>query len=444
MYDVIIIGAGPGGYIAAERAGAKGMKVLVIERGELGGVCLNEGCIPTKTLLNSAKRFEHARGSRQFGVHGEDVYFSMEEAQAWKAKVIETQRKGVAYLMKKYAVEIVSGEGRIVDRGRVAVGSQEYSAGKIIIATGSSPFIPPIPGAEGKQVLTSTEMLKLADVPESLTVIGGGVIGMEFASLCSMLGTEVHVVEMLDEIVPFMEPELAKMMRRGMKGITFHLGAKVTGIDGGTVSFERRGKEEQVTSDIILMAVGRKPNTEGLGLKELGIAVSKAGIAVNDMFQTSVPGIYAIGDVTGRSMFAHAASRMGEAVVAIIAGDMDSVNFEAVPWAVYTNPEAAGCGLTESQAAAEGYDVVTAKVQMRVNGRYLAEHGMGSGLCKVVADRESRELLGVHMVGGVCSEVIYGAAVCMQNGVTVDEIARSIFPHPSVSEVLRDAVMQLG
>lgn len=443
MYDLIIIGAGPGGYTAAERAGARGLKVLLIEKSELGGVCLNEGCIPAKTLLGTAKRIEHAEKSAMFGVHSENVFYNLEEAQTWKTQVIETQRKGIGFLMKKYGVEVIKGAARFSGKQTVEVAGTVYEAKKFIIATGSVPVVLPVPGAEDGKVVTSTELLEIRQVPQSLTIIGGGVIGMEFASLFSMLGTEVNVIEMLPEIIPIMEPELAKQMRRAMKSINFHLSAIVTGIENGTVVFEQKGVNKRIDSDLVLMAVGRKPNIEGLGLEEIGVAVTKQGIAVNDLFQTSVPGIYAIGDVTGKSMFAHAASRMGEAVIEIMSGNMDIINFDIIPWAVYTQPEAAGCGFTEAAAKNEGYDCVVTSIPMRVNGRFLAEYGMEPGQCKIVVDQDTRELLGIQLVGGVCSEIIYGAALCMQNGITIEEICSTVFPHPSVSEIIRDAALQI-
>jgi len=444
MYDLIIIGSGPGGYIAAECAGRKGKKVLLIEKSELGGVCLNEGCIPTKTLLNSAKRYNHAVHSKKFGVHTDSAEFKMNEAQAWKRNVIGTQRKGVAFLMKQNGVEILKGEAAFKDAKTIVVDDVEYQAKKIIIATGSIPAIPPIPGCDGTNVVTSTEILSLEKIPERLVVIGGGVIGMEFASLYHMLGSEVHVIEMLPEILPFMEPEHGKNMRRAMKGINFHLSSRVEEITSEKVRFFTGSEEINIDVDLILMAAGRKPNIEGLCLKNAGVAVNGTGIAVNEYFQTSVPGIYAIGDITGLSMFAHSASRMGEAVINVIDGNLDELNYDAVPWAVYTNPEAAGCGLTEAAAKNAGYDPVSVQVQMRINGRFLAENGNSPGLCKVIADKETGLLLGVQLLGGVCSEMIYGASVFINNEITVEEIRSSIFPHPSVSEVIREALLQMN
>lgn len=444
-YDIIIIGAGPGGYVAAERAGAQGKRTLLVEKANLGGVCLNEGCIPTKTLLNSAKHYEHSIHSESIGLTVQGASFDLAAAMAWKEKVIDTNRKGIAFLMKKYNVDVIEGAAAFIDRKTVQVGETAYTAGDIIIATGSLPAIPPIPGADGERVVTSTELLSISTMPEKLVVVGGGVIGLEFASFFSMLDVEVHVVEMLDDVVPFMEPELAKNLRRAMKAVTFHLGAKVTSIDAdGTVHFEEKGKARELPADLVLMAVGRKPNTEGLNLEAAGVKTSRGTILVNDMLQTSAPGIWAIGDVIGKSLFAHSASRMGEVVINRICGGVDEVNWNAIPWAVYTWPEAAACGMNEAQAKEAGYDVITSTLQMRINARYLAENGNLPGVVKVVADKEDGTILGIHMLGGVCSEMVHSAALIMTNGMGIEDVKRTVFPHPSVSEVIREAVLALG
>ena len=443
MYDIIIIGAGPGGYIAAKEAGIKGKKVLLIERGELGGVCLNEGCIPTKTLLNSAKRYDHAVNSAGYGVHVDSAEFNINEAREWKEKVIKIQRKGIAFLMEQSRVDVIRGEACFENSKRVLVDGKPYEGQSVIIATGSSPLVPPIPGIDNPHVVTSSGMLDLSDIPEKIVVIGGGVIGIEFASFCHMIGREVHVIEMMPEILPFMEPELCRVMRRGMKGINFHLDCRVTEITPQQVICQKKGQSFTLEAGLVLAAAGRKPNIEGLELERAGVRSSKTGIFVNDLFQTSAPGVYAIGDVIGKSMFAHSASRMGEAVVSIIDGTIENIDFNFIPWSVYSSPEAAGCGYTEETAANEGFDVVTAQVSMRSNGRFLAEYGPAPGVCKVVADQKSRELLGVHLAGGICSEMIYGVSVILHSGLTIDEICKSVFPHPSVSEVLREALLSL-
>ena len=365
MYDLIVLGAGPGGYVAAERAGENGKSVLLIEKSEIGGVCLNEGCIPTKTLLNSAKLYAHAFDSSMFGVHTDNASFNLAEAQAWKKKVVSTNQKGILYLMDKYGVELIKGTGVFNSDGSIQVGENSYSGKDIIIATGSSPFMPPIPGADSKAVLDSTELLEISKIPASLVVIGGGVIGLEFASFFSMLGVKVDIIEMMDEIAPFMEAEFAKTMRRAMKKVKFHLGAKVESISTNTVHFVKKGKELEIDADIILMAVGRKPNLSGIGLETLGIEMSRAGIVVDEKMATSRKNVYAIGDVIGKSLFAHSASRMAEVVVHNICGKEDSLDYDIVPWAVYTQPEAASCGLTEAEAVKRGINIQTATLQMR-------------------------------------------------------------------------------
>jgi len=443
MYDLIVIGAGPGGYVAAERAAAEGQKVLLVEKEHLGGVCTNWGCIPTKTLLNSAKLYKHGKEAEAFGVNFENATFDLKAAMKWKQEVIETMRNGIAFQMKRHKVEVISGEAKLAPDNSVSVAGTRYQGKNIIIATGSSPVVPPIPGADGNEVVTSTEILEIDKLPKSLAVIGGGVIGVEFASFFSSLDVEVHVIEMMPEIIPFMDNELAKILRRSMKGVAFHLDSRVTSIDKGTVTFSVKDKEEKVKADMVLMAVGRKPNIAGLDAETVGLDVGKKGIKVNEKMQTNLPGVYAIGDVTGESLLAHSASRMGEVAVNTILGKRDLMRYHAVPWALYSLPEAAGCGLTEEQAKAEGIQVKTGKWQMRANGRFFAEHGKENGLCKVIVDAETEAILGVHMLGGICSEMIFGAAMAIEAELRVQELKEIIFPHPTVSEVIKDALWEI-
>ncbi len=439
MYDIIIIGAGPGGYVAAERAGKMGKSVLIVEKDQLGGVCLNRGCIPTKTLLNSGKLYKQAKNSAPYGVHAGNVSFNWEEAMSWKNEVVKTQRNGVSFLMNENKVEVLKGFAELLEGKKVSVNGKIYEGDSIIISTGSAPFIPSVPGADGANVLTSDEILDLEKLPESLAVIGGGVIGMEFASLFSNLGIKVDVVEMMEEILPMMDKGHARVMRREMKGINFHLSSQLLKIDGKKLTYLSSGKEESLEADLVLMAVGRRSNTQGL--EETGLDIHKGKIVVNEKMETNLPGIYAVGDVTGLSMLAHSASRMGEVAVNCICGVQDRMRYNAVPWAVYTSPEAAGCGLTESDAAAVGRKVKTASVLMKHNGRFLAEHGKSAaGTCKVVVDAETDILLGVHLLGGISSELVAGAAAMIESELRVNEIKQIIFPHPSLSEVIRDAV----
>ncbi len=442
MYDVIVVGAGPGGYIAAERAGARGKSVLLIEKAHLGGVCTNEGCIPTKSLLNSAKQYVHGLEAGKFGVHFDGARFELKEAMAWKQGVIDTLRKGIAYLMKKHGVEVITGEAEFVDRRTVRVNGELYQGQNLIIATGSSAAVPPIPGADSPHVMTNREILQISKLPATIAIIGGGYIGMEFASLFSNVGVEAHVIEMMDEIVPMMDGEFAKILRKSIPKVSYHLGAKVEKIDGRTIFFSTGEKTDSLQADIILMSVGRRPNVQGL--EGLGLDIRRQGVKVNEKMQTNLPGVYAIGDINGESLLAHSASRMAEVAVNTICGRPDRMRYQAIPWVVYTLPEVAGCGLTEQDARQQGMNVRTATVQMRANGRFLAEYGrQAPGLCKVVVDADTDVLKGVHLLGANCSEMIYGVAATLEAELRVQDIQDIIFPHPTVSEIIKDALWEL-
>jgi dihydrolipoamide dehydrogenase len=442
IYDLIVIGAGPGGYIAAERAGARGKSVLLIEKSDLGGVCTNEGCIPTKTLLNSAKQYMHGLEAERFGVHFDCVRFDLAEAMAWKQGVIETLRQGIAYLMKKNNVEVVEGEAAVLDRQTVRVHGKTYQGQHLILATGSSATFPPIPGANSPHVMTNREILQISELPQTLVIIGGGYIGMEFASFFSNVGVEVHVIEMMDEIVPIMDIDFAKLLRKSVRNISYHLSAKVTAIHGDTVMFSSAGNAESIQADLILLSVGRQPNLQGL--EKLGLDIWPQGVHVNEKMQTNLPGVYAVGDVTGKSLLAHSASRMAEVAVNVICGQHDHMRYHAIPWVVYTLPEVAGCGITEQEARKLGLTVKTATMQMRANGRFLAEYGKQSpGLCKVVVDADTNVLKGVHLLGATCSEMIYGAAAMIEAELRIQDIQEIIFPHPTVSEIIKDTLWKL-
>ncbi|OHD64522.1 MAG: dihydrolipoyl dehydrogenase, partial [Spirochaetes bacterium GWF2_52_7] len=374
----------------------------------------------------------------------ESVTYDLDAAMAWKQETIETLRSGIQFLMKSNKVAVVMGVAEFVDANHVKVGDTVYEGSDLIIATGSSPAVPPIPGHDLAHVVTSNEILSIEKLPASLAVIGGGVIGVEFASYFSSVGVKVSIVEMMDEILPMMDAEFAKLMRREMKGVEFHLGCKVTGITEDGVSYtDAKGNPQQLAAEMVLMSVGRRPNVAGL--ENLHLDIARGGIVVDDRLRTNVPNVYAVGDVNGKSLLAHSASRMAEVVVSNLYGAGNQrMRYHAIPWAVYGLPEAAGCGLTENEAKKQGREIVTATTQMRANGRFLAEHGKrAAGLCKVVADAKTKVILGVHLLGPYSSEMIFGAAVMIESELRIKDVKEIVFPHPSVSEILKDTLFAI-
>ena len=444
-YDLIVVGAGPGGYVAAERAAAAGQRVLLIEKAHLGGVCLNVGCIPSKTLLNSAKCFHHARHAEVFGVTIENVSFDWNRAMARKQKVIETLRNGIAGLMKKFKIDVVNGAATLRAGRKVEVNGQVHEADNILLCTGSSPARPPIPGADLPGVVDSTGILSLEKKPSSVVVIGGGVIGCEFACFFGSLGVPVTVIEMLPEICPQVDAEIAKILRTELakKNITFHTAAKVLEITPDAVRFEKDGKTETVARDVVLMSTGRTPNVQGLGLEEARVDFDKRGIKVDDRCATNVPGIWAAGDCTGRAWLAHTATRMGEVAVHNMLGRADRYRSNAIPGVVYTSPEVASIGWSEDDAKKNGTPVRVAKIPMGASGRYLAETDGERGQVKAVVHAETNVILGIHMIGGACSEIIWGAAALIESEFRVKEVEELVFPHPTVSELIRDSLFTL-
>ena len=448
MYDLIIIGGGPAGYVAAERAGHKGLKVLLFEKKSMGGVCLNEGCIPTKTMLYSAKTYENALHGDKYGVFADNVSFDFGKIVARKNKVVRKLVAGVEGKMKMYHVTVVKGEATIVGRSpkgvEVTCGGETYLGTNLLICTGSEAFIPPIPGlAEaGDIILTNREILELKELPTSLIVIGGGVIGMEFASFYNSLGTKVTIVEMLPEILGNNDFEISAMLRDiySKKGIEFNLNAKVVKIESNKVIFEKDGKTETIEGEKILVSVGRRPITKGFGLENLNVELFKGGIKTDEKMRTNVPNVFAAGDVTGFSLLAHTASREGEVVVNNLLGRADKMRYNAIPGVVYTNPEVSGVGETEESAKAKGIDFKISKLPMAYAGRFVAENEGGSGLCKVLIGAKHGEIIGVHMIGNPSSEMIYGACMAIEQEMTLAEMEEVVFPHPTVSEIFKETV----
>ena len=449
MYDLAILGGGPAGYVAAENAGAKGMKTILFEKRELGGVCLNEGCIPTKTLLYSAKMYDHATGGKKYGITAENVAFEYKKMADRKTKVVRKLVAGIKLKMEHHNVEVVKGEAFIVGGNAEAVaikcGEEIYSASRLLICTGSEAFVPPIPGArDNDAVLTNREMLALTQAPESLVVIGGGVISMEFASLYNSLGIPVTVIEMLPEILGGLDKEISEMLRGiyAKRGVKFNLRCKVTAIDGNKVCFtDADGNEQSVEGDKILMSVGRRPTLDGFGLENIPVEVDR-GIKVNEYMQTTMPNVYAAGDVTGFSLLAHTASREGEVAVNHMLGIDDHMAYNAIPGIVYTNPEVSSVGLTEEQAEAQGIEYRLSKLPMTYAGRFVAENEGQTGLCKILASPDGK-VLGVHMLGNASSEFVCAACMAITNGLTVTDLRRTVFPHPTVCEILKEGLFEL-
>lgn len=448
MFDLMIIGGGPAGYVAAERAGNKGMKVVLFEKKKMGGVCLNEGCIPTKALLYSAKMYEHAMEGDKFGIIADNVSFDYGKMVARKNKLVRKLVGGVNMKMKVNKVTVVEGEAVLQKRSNdgieVTCNGEKYTGKNVLICTGSESSVPPIPGLEDAKdvIVTNREILEMKERPESLVVIGGGVIGMEFACFYQGLGTKVTVIEMLPEILGGVDGEISAMVRKlfEKKGIEFHMNAKVTKVDGNKVTFEKDGKSDTVEGGKILLSVGRRPVTKGFGLENLNIELDRGGIKVDEKMRTNVPNVYAAGDVTGFSLLAHTASREGEVVVNNLTGRSDIMRYNAIPGVVYINPEVAGVGETEETAKEKGISYKVAKLPMTYAGRFSIENENFNGLCKILIGEKYEEVIGVHMLGNPSSEMIYGACLAIEQEMTLEEMKEVVFPHPTVSEIFKEVI----
>ncbi len=442
MYDVIVLGAGPAGYVAAEHAGAKGKKVLLVEPDKhLGGVCLNRGCIPTKAFLNSAKLYDHALHAGVFGVEVKGAAFSYGVMKARTEKVQDTLRGGIQAMMKKNKVEVATGAGVIVNKNQVKVGDKTYDGANLLICTGSRPAVPPIPGLAGNpKAMDSTGLLGADSLAESVVVIGGGVIGIEFACFHALLGKKVTVLEMLPQICGVTDREIAAVIQKKLesKGAVIHTGAKVDSVDGGTVRFtDKAGKACSVAGDRILVSTGRAVNTEGIGLENLNLDVDRRGIKVNERAETSLPGVYAAGDVTGRFQLAHYASRQSTVAVNNMFGRPDICRESAIPAVIYTDPEAAAVGLTEDMAKEKGLKVRAVKMPLGASGRFLAETEGERGFVKAVLG-ERGELVGMHVVGPYAGEMMGAACVMIENEMRARDIQEIVFPHPTVAEIMKE------
>ena len=444
MFDLIIIGAGPGGYETAADAAAHGLSVAIVERDLMGGTCLNRGCIPTKALCRNAEVVNLMRESEVWGVKTGEMSFDYAPVFERKEAVVKQLREGVEMLMGAPGITAIKGEASLKDANTVVVNGEEYSAKNIIIATGSAPRGLPINGAD--LAMTSDDILAMETLPKSLCIVGGGVIGMEFAAVFSTFGVEVTVIEYCKEILPPFDKDVAKRLKtvlskRGIKIIT---SAAVNGIsegaDGLTVTYELKGKPQSVTAEKVLMSVGRQPVLPQ-GIDAVGVTVGRRGIEVDDNMMTNVPGIYAIGDVNGRMMLAHAASAQGQRALHTILGKADDIKLDIVPSAVFTVPELAMVGLTEEQCAEKGMDVTVKKSFFRSNGKAVAMNET-DGLLKMIVDNATRQIVGCHICGAHAADLIQEVVTAMNAGATVDLLARSIHGHPTLSEVMLAAARQ--
>ena len=450
MYDLIILGGGPAGYNAAERAGHAGLKTLVIEERALGGVCLNEGCIPTKTLLYSAKIYDYAKHSADYGVKFGSAEIDHAFVVNRKNGVVKQLVSGVGAKLKKAGVEVVKATATIKERNSegfvVTADGKDYVGKQLLISTGSSPALPPIDGLADSLregfALTNREVLDLPAIPKTIVVVGGGVIGLEMASYFNSVGSKVYVVEMLDHIAGAVDREISKLLQKdyASRGVEFILGARVTSIKNKTVTYEKDGKVVEIPADYALVSIGRRARTQGLGLENIGLKLERGAIVTNEQGKTNVPGVWAAGDVNGKSMLAHTAYREGEVCINNILGKKDKVNYNSIPSVIYTNPEVASVGETEESAKEKKLDVEIQTVTLKYSGRYIAENEHGYGILKVITDKKHKNIVGLHMIGSYASEIIYGAAMMVETEMRVEDIQKLVFPHPTVCEVIREAM----
>ncbi len=443
-HDLIILGGGPAGYTAAERAARGGLNTLLIEKRALGGVCLNEGCIPTKTLLYSAKIWHLAEDAKKYGIEASADRFLMDKVNARKNKVVRKLVAGIKGKMTNAGVTVVTGEGEILapttpQEYSVKVGEETYTAPRLLLASGSETFVPPIPGLDTVEYWTSREALESKELPKSIAIIGGGVIGMEFAAFYNRVGVEVHVIEMLPEILGGMDSEMGALLRAEYTklGVKFYLQHKVTSVapDGVTVEFE--DNSFVIPTERILLSVGRCPVTEKLS--PLGLEMEGRGVKVDATMRTSLPGVYAAGDVTGYSLLAHTAVREAEVAVDNMLGKNAQMSYRAIPGIIYTQPEVAGVGMTEDQLKKEGISYRKHQLPMAFAGRFVAENEMANGVCKILIG-EDDTLLGAHMLGNPASELIVVIAVAIERGIKAHELASVVFPHPTVGEIIKETI----
>lgn len=449
-FDVIVIGGGPAGYNSAEYAAHHGKSVLLVEKKNLGGTCLNVGCIPTKTFLYASKVYHYANGAGEpYGVTAREVSLDHAVVVQKKNEVVKTLVQGVAGGLRRKKVRVVNGTARLSkENGALIVSTENESfIGKnIIIASGSSPVVPPIEGVkeelEKGTVMTSDEILDMTEIPKKLLIVGGGVIGFEMAAYFQEAGSKVTVIEMMDKVLGPNDREVSLLLQQELekKGVTFYLSSGVTKVANGVVTFTRDGKIDVAAYDKALMCVGRRPNSNIEGLADLGVQVERGAVVTDAQMRTSVPGVYAIGDVNGKVMLAHVGYREGEVAVNTILGKQDAMSYDAVCGVVYTSPEAAFVGMSEEQAKEAGIPYTIKKVSINFSGRHVAENGMSNGICKIIIDTQKDVIAGAALMSSYASEYIYSLALMIENKIPLESIKRTIFPHPTVCEVIREAL----
>ena len=450
-YDLLIIGGGPAGYRAAERAGHKGLNVCLFEARSLGGVCLNEGCMPTKTLLYSAKIYDYAKGGgEKYGVTATGAKIDHAKVVARKDKVVKTLVAGVGMQMKGAKVTVVSAAAKCAGKNAegfvVVADGKEYVGKKLLIASGSVAAVPPIPGLKeavaAGTALTNREILDLKEVPKKLIVLGGGVIGLEMASYFNSVGSEVTVVEMMDRIGGPTDKELSECLK-GLyekKGVKFLLQTKAVAVKGGTLTIENAAGKSEISADKILVAVGRRANTADMGFETIGLYMERGAVKTDDEMKTNVADVYAAGDVNGKSMLAHTAYREAEVAVNVMTGEKDRMEYNAIPAVIYTNPEVSSVGETEETAKAKGLKYKVVKLPLQFAGRYIAENEGGNGFLKMIFD-EDKILIGAALIGNPSSEMIFGMAIAITRKLSCRDLAKAVFPHPTVSEIFREAIL---
>ena len=452
-FDLLVIGGGPGGYLCAERAAQGGMTVCLFEARHMGGTCLNEGCIPTKTLLNSVKLYRHAAESAAFGVTAENVVLDHAAVLKRKGQVVKQLVTGVESAMKSHKITLIREKAVIAGRAeggfQVDAGGESYAGTRLVVASGAEAAVPPIAGLkealEKGFAFTSREALDLKELPKEMAVIGGGVVGLELAYYFAMAGVKATVIEMLPKLAGNTDPEICKVLMDDYKkrNMTFKLDCKVLEVTGDSVIYQEKGERQEFKCGAVLVSTGRRPNTAGLGLEKLGIETDGPAVVTDRHLCTNVAGVYAIGDCNGKSLLAHTAYREAEVAVNHMLGVRDEMRYDVIPAVIYTDPEVACVGESVESAQAKGLAVKEVKLPMLFAGRYVAENRGGRGFIKLVVDTDRNCLVGCHMVGSYASEIIMTAVMMIDTGLPPERLKKLVFPHPTVAEVIREAIFQI-